>query len=29
MKEIKQERTITEFYSEYEAMDGTIFSDKE
>jgi len=29
MKEIKKERTITQTYLEYEALDGTIFSDKE
>ena len=28
MKEIKKERTTTQTYYEYEAMDGTIFSDK-
>lgn len=29
MKEIKKERTITQTYVEYEALDGTIFADKE
>ena len=29
MKEIKKERTTTQTYYEYEALDGTIFSDKE
>ena len=29
MKEIKKEKTITQTYLEYEALDGTIFSDKE
>ena len=28
MKEIKKERTRTETYIEYEAMDGTIFNDR-
>ena len=29
MKEIKKERTTTQTYYEYEAMDGTVFNDKE
>ena len=29
MKEIKKEKTITQTYYEYEALDGTIFNDKE
>ena len=29
MKEIKKEKIITQTYSEYEAIDGTIFTDKE
>ena len=29
MKEIKKERTTTQTYYEYEALDGTIFNDKE
>ena len=29
MKEIKKERTTTQTYYEYEALDGTIFSDRE
>jgi len=29
MKEIKKERTTTQTYYEYEALDGTIFDDKE
>ena len=29
MKEIKRERTITQTYYEYEALDGTIFTDEE
>ena len=29
MKEIKKERTTTQIYFEYEALDGTIFTDKD